>query len=161
MSIQHHLIKIPLDTTRIDSVPGTPAAFGGLTAADLTSRQTMLDQLRQQIQTHLDELLGEADKLRHALAAQGLRCGRWAPSARINVGWPFAVFGSGRLTVKTPGELGALALGQTAECLAGRDPAAVHDLGGLHPAVLGERDQHVEHLCRLKVRGRVEQQRDD
>ena len=31
----------------------------------------MLDQLRQQIQTHLDELLGEADKLRHALAAPG------------------------------------------------------------------------------------------
>ena len=33
----------------------------------------MLDQLRQQIQTHLDELLGEADKLRHALAAPELR----------------------------------------------------------------------------------------
>ena len=33
----------------------------------------MLDQLRQQIQTHLDELLGEADKLRHALAALGSR----------------------------------------------------------------------------------------
>jgi hypothetical protein len=31
----------------------------------------MLDQLRQQIQTHLDELLGEANKLRHALAALG------------------------------------------------------------------------------------------
>jgi hypothetical protein len=66
-----------------------------------------------------------------------------------------------RLAVKTPGELGALALGQAAECLAGRDPAAVQDLGGLHPAVLGEREQHVEHLCRLKVRGRVEQQRAD
>jgi hypothetical protein len=31
----------------------------------------MLDQLRQQIQTHLDELLGEADKLRRALGALG------------------------------------------------------------------------------------------
>jgi hypothetical protein len=31
----------------------------------------MLDQLRQQSQTHLDELLGEADKLRHALAVPG------------------------------------------------------------------------------------------
>ena len=29
----------------------------------------MLDELRQQIQTRLDELLGEADKLRHAIVA--------------------------------------------------------------------------------------------
>jgi len=70
----------------------------------------MLDQLRQQIQTHLDELLGEADKLRHALAAPGTTdAGRWAPSAKTNedgrspirlsqgesIGWPFAMFGSG------------------------------------------------------------------
>jgi hypothetical protein len=33
----------------------------------------MLDQLRQQIQTYLDELLGEADKLRRALGALGSR----------------------------------------------------------------------------------------
>jgi len=41
----------------------------------------MLDQLRQQIQTRLDELLGEADKLRHALAALGSRDRAATPSA--------------------------------------------------------------------------------
>ena len=41
----------------------------------------MLDQLRQQIQTLLDELLGEADKLRRALAALGSRDGAAPPSA--------------------------------------------------------------------------------
>ena len=41
----------------------------------------MLDQLRQQIQTHLDELLGEADKLRRALAALGSRDRAATPSA--------------------------------------------------------------------------------
>jgi hypothetical protein len=40
----------------------------------------MLDQLRHQIQTHLDELLGEADKLRHALAALGSRDRAATPS---------------------------------------------------------------------------------
>ena len=40
----------------------------------------MLDQLRQQIQTYLDELLGEADKLRRALAALGSRDGATPPS---------------------------------------------------------------------------------
>ena len=40
----------------------------------------MLDQLRQQIQTCLDELLGEADKLRRALAALGSRDGAAPPS---------------------------------------------------------------------------------
>ena len=41
----------------------------------------MLDQLRQQIQIHLDELLGEADKLRRALGALGSREGAATPSA--------------------------------------------------------------------------------
>jgi hypothetical protein len=41
--------------------------------------QSMLDQLRQQIQTYLDELLGEAD-LRRALAALGSRDGAAPPS---------------------------------------------------------------------------------
>jgi hypothetical protein len=41
----------------------------------------MLDQLRQQIQTYLDELLGEADKLRKALVALGSRGGAATPSA--------------------------------------------------------------------------------
>src|ERR1035437_4334250 len=36
-------------------------------------RQRMLDQLRRDIKTRLDELLGEADKLRQALAAIGSR----------------------------------------------------------------------------------------
>ena len=40
----------------------------------------MLDQLRQQIQTYLDELFGEADKLRRALVALGSRDGAAAPS---------------------------------------------------------------------------------
>ena len=66
-----------------------------------------------------------------------------------------------RLPGKTPGEFGALALGQAAESLAGRDPTAVQDIGDLHAPELGEREQHVEHLCRLKVRWRVEQQRAD
>jgi DNA-binding transcriptional ArsR family regulator len=39
----------------------------------------MLDELRQQIQTYLDELLGQADKLRHALAALGSRDGAAPP----------------------------------------------------------------------------------
>ena len=72
-----------------------------------------------------------------------------------------AVFGARRLAVKAPGEFDALALAQAAERLAGRDPAAVEELGGLHPAVLGEGQQHVEHLRALKVRGRVAQQRAD
>jgi CRP-like cAMP-binding protein len=41
----------------------------------------MLDQLRRDIQTHLDELLGEVDKLRHALAALGSRSTPTAPRA--------------------------------------------------------------------------------
>jgi hypothetical protein len=40
----------------------------------------MLDQLRQQIQTYLDELLGEVDKLRRALGALGSRDGAAPPS---------------------------------------------------------------------------------
>jgi DNA-binding transcriptional ArsR family regulator len=40
----------------------------------------MLDQLRQQIQTYLDELLGEVDKLRRALAALGSHDGGAPPS---------------------------------------------------------------------------------
>jgi DNA-binding transcriptional ArsR family regulator len=39
----------------------------------------MLDELRQQIQTYLDQLLGEADKLRHALIALGSRDGAATP----------------------------------------------------------------------------------
>ena len=35
----------------------------------------MLDQLRHDIQTRLDELLSEAEKLRHALAALSSRVG--------------------------------------------------------------------------------------
>jgi hypothetical protein len=40
----------------------------------------MLDHLRQQIQIHLDELLGKADKLRRALGALGSRDGAATPS---------------------------------------------------------------------------------
>ncbi len=41
----------------------------------------MLDQLRREIQTRLDELLREADKLRRALVALGSRGGAAPPSA--------------------------------------------------------------------------------
>jgi len=41
----------------------------------------MLDQNRHQIQARLDELLGEAEKLRHALAALGARDGAATPAA--------------------------------------------------------------------------------
>jgi hypothetical protein len=40
----------------------------------------MLDRLRREIQTRLDELLGEADKLRRALGALGSRDGGSTPS---------------------------------------------------------------------------------
>jgi hypothetical protein len=40
----------------------------------------MLDELRHDIQTRLDELLGEADKLRRARAALGSRDGTAPPS---------------------------------------------------------------------------------
>ncbi len=53
----------------------------------------------------------------------------------------------------------ALALAQAGECLAGRDASAVENLGGLHPADLGERHQDVDHLRALEPRGRVKQQR--
>jgi DNA-binding transcriptional ArsR family regulator len=41
----------------------------------------MLDQLRRDIKTRLDELLGEADKLRHALAELGSRDSSTPPPA--------------------------------------------------------------------------------
>src|SRR5450755_2638248 len=57
------------------------------------------------------------------------------------------------------GEFRALALAQAAERLAGRDMAALQNLGGLHAPDLGESQHHVEDLRGLQVRGRVEQQR--
>jgi len=44
----------------------------------------MLDQLRHDIQTRLDELLSEAEKLRHALAALSSRDGATAPETDGN-----------------------------------------------------------------------------
>ena len=64
-------------------------------------------------------------------------------------------------SVQAPGELRALAFAQASERLAGRDPAAVQDLGGLHAAMPGEGQQHVEDLRGLQKRRRVEQQRTD
>lgn len=46
----------------------------------------MLDQLRQQIQTYLDELAGEANKLRHALVALGSRGRATTPAASEDAG---------------------------------------------------------------------------
>jgi DNA-binding transcriptional ArsR family regulator len=63
----------------------SPSAFAGA-HHDQTklppqgTTNAMLDQLRQQIQTYLDELLGEADKLRRALGALGSRDGAATPS---------------------------------------------------------------------------------
>src|SRR5450755_668000 len=62
-------------------------------------------------------------------------------------------------SVQARGELRALALAQAAERLAGRDLAALQNLGGLHTPDLGESQHHVEDLRGLQVRRRVEQQR--
>src|SRR5450755_156301 len=62
-------------------------------------------------------------------------------------------------SVQARGELRALALAQAAERLAGRDLAALQNLGGLHAPDLGESQHHVEDLRGLQVRRRVEQQR--
>src|SRR5436305_14058821 len=63
-----------------------------------------------------------------------------------------------RLSPEHRDELRALALGQPADGLARRDAALGEDLVGLHAAVLGNGEQHVEHLRRLDVLGWVEQQ---
>ncbi len=53
-----------------------PSVFGGARYAQLPAAKrkdptsAMLDQLRREIQTRLDELLGEADKLRRALGSR-------------------------------------------------------------------------------------------
>jgi hypothetical protein len=66
-----------------------PSAFGGARYAQLPAAKrkdpasAMLDQLRREIQIRLDELLGEADKLRRALAALGSRDGAARPSASV------------------------------------------------------------------------------
>ena len=49
-----------------------------------------------------------------------------------------------RLLVQTCGELRALAVGEAADCLAGRDAAAVEDLCGFDLPDLGEREQDLE-----------------
>src|SRR4051794_34108396 len=67
----------------------------------------------------------------------------------------------GALVVQQGDELGALALRQAADRLARGDAAVGEDLVDLHAAVLGYREQHVEHLRRLDVLGRIEQQRVD
>src|SRR5450755_1312572 len=61
--------------------------------------------------------------------------------------------------VQALGEFRALALAQAAERLAGRNLAALQNLGGLHAPDLGDSQHHVEDLRGLQVRGRVEQQR--
>src|SRR5436305_1154810 len=55
-------------------------------------------------------------------------------------------------------ELFALALGEPADRLARGDLARAQDLVDLHAPVLRHREQHVDHLGRLDVVGRVEQQ---
>src|SRR5690349_19254378 len=55
-------------------------------------------------------------------------------------------------------QLAALALGEPAEGLARRDPALAQDLVDLHAPVLGDGEQQVEHLGRLQIVRRIEQQ---
>src|SRR4051794_33739148 len=55
-------------------------------------------------------------------------------------------------------QLGALALREAADGLARRDAALLEDLVDLDPAVLRHGEQHVEHLRRLGVLRRVEQE---
>ena len=61
------------------------------------------------------------------------------------------------LLVQARGELLALAVGEAAERLAGRDAAVVQHLRGLDPPDLGDREQHVEYLGARKPCGWVEQ----
>jgi ferritin-like metal-binding protein YciE len=44
----------------------------------------MLDQIRREIQDHLEELLGEIDRLRRALAALTSRLGRASVSTTLS-----------------------------------------------------------------------------
>src|SRR5437764_1789638 len=62
------------------------------------------------------------------------------------------------LTAQHRDQLGALALREAADGLARRDPALLEDLVGLHAAVLGDGQEHVEDLRGLHPRGRIEQQ---
>src|ERR671933_2276831 len=65
------------------------------------------------------------------------------------------------LAAQLADELGALALRQAADGLARRDPALHEDLVHLHTPVLRDGEEHVEHLRREDVLGRVEQERLD
>src|SRR5215210_7993338 len=61
------------------------------------------------------------------------------------------------LTVEEPNELRALAVRQAADGLRLADAALVQEAGRLHAAELRHRHQHVEHLRRRDVLGRVRQ----
>ncbi len=65
------------------------------------------------------------------------------------------------LLVQACGEFLALAVGETAEGLAGRDPAVVERFCGFDPSDFGDREQEVEDLGGLQVCGWAEQQRGD
>src|SRR5213595_4141685 len=64
----------------------------------------------------------------------------------------------GTLPAERRDELGALALREAADGLRRRDPAKLEHLVDLDPPVLRHRQQHVEHLRRLDVLGRLQQQ---
>src|SRR3954453_17808189 len=68
---------------------------------------------------------------------------------------------SAELLAQLCDEFGALALGEAADGLRRGDPALVEDPVGLHPAVLGDGEEHVEHLCGEDVLGWVEEDRLD
>jgi hypothetical protein len=71
-----HTRQNPSRTSRARSPPLATISH----PANGKARPSMLDQLRREVQTRLDELVGEADKLRRALAALGSRDGASPPS---------------------------------------------------------------------------------
>src|SRR5450631_3245740 len=74
---------------------------------------------------------------------------------------PRSVEPSGASAVEQRDQLASLALGKPADRLARRDAAVNEDLIDLHAPVLGNRQQHVEHLGGLHILRRVQQQRVD
>ena len=86
---------------------------------------------------------------------------RWSPQARrAPRGVPRGPgSASGGAAAQQRDELRALALGEAADGLARRDPALLQDLVGLHAAVLGDGEQHVEDLGGLEVLRRLSSSR--
>src|SRR3954465_10498874 len=63
-----------------------------------------------------------------------------------------------RLLAEHADELGTLAIGEAADGLRRRDPAGLQDLVGLHPPVLRDGQEHVEHLGGLEEFWRLQEE---